>query len=227
MWLLPIGLLSIDSFAEDNKEKNPEDPTKIVTKLGAGYNDQFTFNGSIGIDDTRKVNASINDDGSEWRIGGSWLFDFGIVNFNFNRNEYDDGAHNKGYSVGTFIPLSYFGFTPGGWQIFPMAGYNYTNGEVFAPEQDEVDDNGAIFMKNTSHGAYLGAFAIKPLSEQWTLMAFGGGAKGSSNYSSHWFGGGISYRITKNQSVNTYAFVSDNNYGKNEKIGFSYTYEFN
>ncbi len=69
-------------------EKNQEDPTKIITKLGAGDNDQFTFSGSIGLDEARMINARINDDASEWRIGGSWLFDFGIVNFNVNRNDH-------------------------------------------------------------------------------------------------------------------------------------------
>ncbi|GAA0787434.1 MULTISPECIES: hypothetical protein [Pseudomonadati] len=214
--------LNIEAFAT---EKNPEDPTKIVTKLGVGYNEQFTFSGSIGLDETRMINMSINDDGSDWRLGGSWLFDFGIVNFNVNRNEYDDGAHNNGYSIGTFIPLSYFGFTPGGWQIFPMAGYHYTNGEVVttgsAPYHSDI-----ILMPSTSHGAYIGAFGLKSLSDNWTLMAFGGGARGSSDYASHWYGTGISYKIGNNQSINTYGFISDSNYGENKKIGISYKYEF-
>ena len=68
-------------------EKNQEDPTKIVTKLGVGYSDQFTFSGSIGLDEARMINARINDDASEWPIGGSWLFNFSILNLNFNRNE--------------------------------------------------------------------------------------------------------------------------------------------
>ncbi|MEZ9139711.1 MULTISPECIES: hypothetical protein [unclassified Shewanella] len=215
---LPASLLATAD------EKHHEDPTKIVTKAGVGYNDQFTFSGSIGLDATRMVNARINDDGSEWRIGGSWLFDFGIVNFNFNRNEYDNDASSNGYSVGTFIPLSYFGFTPGGWQIFPMAGYNYTYGDI--AEEDVIDDNGFILVPKTSHGAYLGAFAMKPLGESWTLMAFGGGAVGSDSYSSYWAGGGASYKINQQQSFNFYGFISESDYGKTNKIGISYTYQF-
>lgn len=206
-------------------EKNQEDPTKIVTKIGAGFSDQFTFSGSIGLDEARMINARINDDASEWRIGGSWLFNFGIINFNFNRNEYDNDANANGYSIGTFIPLSYFGFAPGGIQIFPMAGYNYTDGEVSVPN-DEIDDNGFILIPNTTHGAYLGAFALKPLNDNWTVMSFLGGAKGSDNYSSYWFGGGMSYKINQRQSVNFYGFMSDSDYGESKKVGFSYTYEF-
>ena len=49
--------MNIEAFAT---EKNPEDPTKIVTKLGIGYNEQFTFSGSIGLDETRMINKCLN-----------------------------------------------------------------------------------------------------------------------------------------------------------------------
>jgi hypothetical protein len=52
-------------------EKKPEDPTKIITKIGAGYNGNLVFNASLALDDARKINCNINSDGSEWRIGGS------------------------------------------------------------------------------------------------------------------------------------------------------------
>lgn len=36
-------------------EKNQEDPTKIVTRIGIGYSDQFTISGSIGLDKVRMI----------------------------------------------------------------------------------------------------------------------------------------------------------------------------
>lgn len=61
-------------------------------------------------------------------IRGFWLFDISIINFNFRRTDYDHGYYSKKYSVGTFVPLSYFWIEPAGWMIFPMADYNYSNG---------------------------------------------------------------------------------------------------
>ncbi len=84
------------------------------------------------------VNASTTFDASEWRVGGSWLLDFGIVNFNFNRVDYDEGAYKHSYSLGTFIPLSIFGFAPGGWQIFPMLGYNYSAGDILTQQNSNI-----------------------------------------------------------------------------------------
>ena len=82
-----LGLCSSLSADEESKqpvdEKNPEDPTKIVTRLGAGYNGELTINGSLGLGKARMISGFINSDASEWRLGGSWLFEKGIVNFNY------------------------------------------------------------------------------------------------------------------------------------------------
>jgi len=228
--LLTTLLLPLVTQAED---KHHEDPTKIVTRIGIGYNDDVTFSGSIGLDEVRMINASISDDASEWRLGGSWLFDFGIMNFSFNRAEYDDGAYKNNYSVGTFLPLSVFGFTPGGWQIFPMAGYNYNDGEILQETSTELvsfnSQNAGDFVltPNTSHGGYLGAFALKPLNDHFSLITVAGGMMGSESYSGYWAGGGVSYKISANQSFNIFGFISDDNYGKQEKLGLSYSYQFN
>ena len=53
-FLLAIPLMSL------SQEKHHEDPTNIVTKLGIGYNDDITISGSIGLDEVRMINASIN-----------------------------------------------------------------------------------------------------------------------------------------------------------------------
>ncbi|MCP5922174.1 hypothetical protein NL350_27915, partial [Klebsiella pneumoniae] len=85
---------------------------------------------SLALDPARKLNARINSDASEWRVGGSWLFPIGIFNFNIGKNDFSNGASQTNYSVGTFLPLSYFGIEPAGFQIFPMAGYTYNTGEA-------------------------------------------------------------------------------------------------
>ncbi len=222
--LVPILLVN-PVFAEEKKEKHHEDPTKIVTKLGIGYNGDATFSGSIGLDEARMLNGRVNHDGSEWSVGGSWLFDIGILNFYFGRNTYDDDSHNTSYSVGTFIPLSYFGFTPGGWQIFATGGYSYNDGEV----RDEFDPIAGdyVFRPQSSHGGYLGAFAFKPLTEHWSVMTFGGAGLGSDDYSNYWIGGGVSYKINDHHSLNTFAMYSDSSiYDSDSKLGVNYKYEF-
>ena len=67
-----VGLLVVTGVSA--KEKHHEDPTKIVTKVGAGYSDSAFVSGSIGLDEARMINARYNETG-EWRLGGSWLFD--------------------------------------------------------------------------------------------------------------------------------------------------------
>ncbi len=207
-------------------EKNPDDPTKVVTKLGVGYNDEFVLSGSLSLDSVRKINGRINEDGSEWRLGGSWLFNFGIVNFGFSRTEYDGDAYKNSYSVGTFVPLSALGVSTGKWQIFPMAGFNHNEGENYVEGEELTFTNDYVLLPNSSDGGYIGAFVLRPLTEQWTLLSVLSVSKGSNSYSGAWGGIGISYRITDKQSMNSFAFVSDDDYGRVEKISISYTYEF-
>lgn len=220
---LSLAVLNTFSYAS---EKNPEDPTKVITTLGVGYTDEFVFSGSLSLDATRKINGRINEDGSEWRLGGSWLFNFGIVNFNFSRTDYDDGAYKNSYSVGTFIPMSALGVSTGKWQVFPMAGFNHNEGENYVEGEDLTFTNDYVLLPNSSDGGYIGAFVLRPLNEQWTFLSILGVSKGSNSYSGTWGGIGISYRITDNQSMNSFAFVSDDDYGRVEKISISYTYEF-
>ncbi|RKF18029.1 hypothetical protein DBZ36_12355 [Alginatibacterium sediminis] len=221
---LLICLVAAPSWAD---QKHQEDPTKIVTKIGVGYNDEFSLSGSIGLDATRMLNARINEDASEWRLGGSWLFELGILNFNFSRSEYDDGGSKNNYSLGTYVPLSTFGIEPYGWMIFPMAGYSYNDGEFATTTSDPNLGLETTYIPNTSQGAYLGFFTIKPLAHEFSLMSFGGASKGTDNYGGYWLGAGLSYKINTNQSVNGYGFVSDDDFGRKQKIGLSYSYQFN
>jgi hypothetical protein len=164
-------------------------------------------------------------DASEWRLGGSWLFDFGILNFSLSRSEYDDGGHKKNYSVGTFVPLSALGVDTGDWMIFPMAGFNHNKGEFAVNDEIILEDN-IVMQQNTSNGGYLGTMILLPITDHWTVLGFGGGGIGSGGYSNLWIGSGLSYKFNTHHSFNFFGFVSDDDFGRVSKLGVNYTYEF-
>lgn len=244
--LFPL-LFSTLAFAENSNIRNDnkklaDDPTRITTKIGLSYSDNYNandptikFSGSIALDPARKINVSLNDEASEWRVGGSWLFDIGIVNFNFGKNEYENGANQTNYSVGTFVPLSYFGVEPMGIQIFPMAGYSYNDGE--SPCNVKMSGSGCenqhptisddyVMVSSQSHGGYLGALALKPLTQSITMIFAGGGSIGSNDYSGYWYGGGLGYSITERHSVSANSFLMDNSFAQETKFSFGYKYQF-
>lgn len=223
--LLILTSFSVLSTEHKTTEKHHEDPTKVITKLGVGYTDDLTVSGSIALDQVRKINGKTNKDASEWRLGGSWLFDFGIVNFSVGRSEYDDGGKKENYSVGTFLPLSALGVYTGKWMIFPMAGINHNKIDRFIEDEPESLDE-LVMQQNTNNGGYLGAMVLRPLSQQWTAMGFVGGGLGSDDYSNVWGGAGASYKINDNHSFNLFGFVADDSYGTTSKVAINYTYEF-
>lgn len=239
--IMPLfAFASSDKSAKEEK-KLSEDPTKVTTTLGIRYGNNYnlddsgiTFSGSLALDPARKINVSINEDGSEWRVGGSWLFDLGIVNFNFGRREFTTGAVQDNYSIGTFLPLSYFGFEPYGVQIFPMAGYSYIDGEQICElasnecpndSRPTLDPN-FVLVNNSAHSGYIGAFALKPLTEELTLIMMTGGSLGSNDYSGYWFGGGIGYTLLEKHSISAFTYKMDNSYGSDTAFSISYSYEF-
>ncbi|WP_394172881.1 hypothetical protein [Thalassotalea litorea] len=234
-----------------NDDKLADDPTKVITKFGISYADNYDFNynnvsfsGSFAFDPVRKINARVNSDASEWRIGGSWLFPFSIINFNFGKNEYSNGANQTNYSIGSFVPLSHFDIAPAGFQIFPMAGYTYNDGEapVCVENQCNSDDitieatpeNGFKMVQSKGGSGYLGAFALKPLTPTWTFMtvvnfSYGSKNAGGENYKG-WFGGaGVSFAPNKTHSFSAFTFVMDNNTYLDEadkRFVLSYTFQF-
>lgn len=243
------------SDIKDNESKLADDPTKVITKVGVSYANNYdfddsnvSFSGSLALDSARKINVRLNSDASEWRVGGSWLFPIGILNFNFGKNEYTNGATQTNYSVGTFIPLSVFGVEPLGIQLFPMAGYTYNDGE--SPRCDGAVDsncsetnfvgtpsaeNGFYMADSAGSSGYVGAFGLKPLSKEFTLMGFAAGTYGSENdqgenYKGFFAGGGLSYLANKNNSFSLMTFMMDNNTYLDEpdkRVIASYTYQFN
>ncbi|WP_440876908.1 hypothetical protein [Thalassotalea sp. PLHSN55] len=221
--LLASANFAANAYAEE--EKHPDDPTKVITKLGFNYTDEVAISGSLALDEARKINVRTNTDASEWRIGGSWLFDFGILNFSLNRSEYDDGGNKNSYSVGTFLPINKLGVDTGKWQIFATGGFNHNKTETFQETEPELTSE-MTMIQNASNGGYLGAFALRPITDKWTFMTFGGGGMGSGGYRNAWGGAGTTYKFNNQHSMNVFGFVSDDDYGTVSKVGVSYTYEF-
>ncbi|GAM56840.1 hypothetical protein JCM19231_4402 [Vibrio ishigakensis] len=219
----------------DNENKDANDPTRVMTKLGIGgdYNFEtedfgYAISGSIGLSEAQKINARYHPETQEWSLGGSWLFDFGIVNFNFGKSEYDDGSNYNNYSVGTFVPLSEFGFEPAGWQIFPMAGFNYTDGErpLDAGDPEFDPSNPYVLHPSDSTGGYVGYFALKPINKEFTTLTFAGVSMGSDDYFGYWLGAGLGYNFTPKDSISLFGLVMDNDYGSDQKIILSYSHTF-
>ncbi|OEF22747.1 hypothetical protein [Vibrio rumoiensis] len=233
---LSLALLPYSAQAEvvAEKDKLPEDPTKIVTQAGINYSGTVHLMGSVSLGKSNKLNAGINKDGSEWRLGGSWLFDIGIVNFKFGKHQLDHDAEQTNYSVGSFIPLSYFDIEPFGWQMFVMGGVSYNDGDAACEvNKDDCAEVGSDFddeyalIPTTSFGGYVGVKAMKPLNKDWTLIAATAYSRGSDDYSGYVYGGGAGYHITKNQSLGIHAKIQHNSYGDDQKIGIGYKYQFN
>lgn len=239
------------STVKTSEKKQDDDPTKVTTKVGISWSDNYDFDdsnvslsASWAFDEARKVNARVNSDASEWRVGGSWLFPIGIFNFNFGKNEYTNGATQTNYSVGTFIPLIAFGIEPAGFQIFPMAGYTYNTGDEIEcgsgkcaePEfnGDLSPENGFVNTDASGSSGYAGVFVLKPLTTNIRLLGFLAGSYGSKNddgdnYKGYFGGIGVGYSMTKHQSVKAFTFVQDNNTYLDEadkRILAAYSYQF-
>ncbi|GEC69012.1 hypothetical protein RTE01_36470 [Raoultella terrigena] len=234
--LFPGALLAQTGQVKTNAEKSADDPTRVTTRVGIAWSDNYAmddsnlaFSGSLALDQARKINVRINSDASEWRVGGSWLFPIGIFNFNFGKNEYPGDASQTNYSIGTFVPLSFFGIEPAGFQIFPMAGYSYNTGDRMACNADKhkacsqsdfsgmpSPENGFESTNISGSSGYLGAFVLKPLTQNLRMIGFLGGSYGSKsdagdNYKGYFGGLGLGYNLTEHNAVKVLTYVQDNN----------------
>jgi hypothetical protein len=252
--LLPALALAQAGVVKTNKEKSDDDPTKVTTKVGVAWSDNFDmddsdvqFSGSLALDEARKINVKINSDASEWRVGGSWLFPIGIFNFNFGKNDLPNGASQTNYSLGTFIPLSYFGFEPAGFQFFPMAGYSYNTGDTFGCDKGKnkacaqpsfsgspSEENGFDLMDTSGSSGYIGLFMLKPLTSNLRLLSVAAGSYGSKNddgdnYKGYFAGVGLGYSFDKHNSVSAFTYIQDNNTyiaDADKRFKIAYKYQF-
>ncbi len=203
-------------------EKLADDPTKVVTKIGARYSDFGTVFGSVAFGPVTKVNLSVSE-GDQWRIGGSYLFNFGIVNISASEQELDSGVTQTQYAIGTFVPLVALGIQPGGWLLFPAAGANYTEGDASGIDFDFAD---AFPTEISSKGGYVGLLGLKPLSERWVVKGGGVLSAGSDDYSGFSVGAGVTFNASANDSISVFGSYTDNSFGQRELFGVSYTREF-
>ena len=208
--------------ARTEREQLADDPTKIITKLGVRYTEDLSISGSVAFGPVSKINASYSETG-EWSLGGSYLFNFGIVNVAASRKDLDNGTSQTQYSLGTFVPLSALGAQTGQWQLFPMAGVNYVEGTAIDVDTTLSND---IPVATSSKGGYLGVMGLRPLSDKWVFRGVLVGSAGSDNYSGYTIGGGFSYMITKRDRVSAFASYIDNSFGTRDVVGISYSREF-
>jgi hypothetical protein len=203
-------------------EKLSDDPTKIVSKVGIRYSNFGTVFGSIAFGPVAKINVSISED-DQWRLGGSYLFNFGIVNVSASQKSLDSGITQTQYAIGTFVPLVALGIQPAGWLMFPAAGANYTEGEI---ANSDFDFGDAFPVEVASKGAYVGLLAVKPLSDRWVIKTGGVLAAGSNNYSGYTIGAGITFNASPDDSISVFGSYIDNTFGQRDLVGISYTREF-
>ena len=204
------------------QEKLAEDPTKVVTRIGAQYSDELTISGSLAFGPAAKINARVSESG-QWSLGGSYLFSFGIVNIAAGKNEFDNGSVQTRYSIGGFVPLSTLGLKTGMWQVFTAFGYGYTEGDVAS---FDLDISEYVLVPISSNSGYIGLFAFKPLNEKLTFMTVGLGTKGSDDYSGYSVGAGLSYHLSERDTVSGFATYVDNTFGEEEKLTIGYRREF-
>ncbi len=214
--------LAQERSARTERTQLADDPTKIITKLGVRYTEDVSISGSVAFGPVTKINASYSETG-EWSLGGSYLFNFGIVNVAASHRELDNGTSQTQYSLGTFVPLSALGASTGKWQMFPMAGVNYIEGS--SVDLDTVLSND-LPVATSSKGGYIGVMGLRPLNEKWVFRGVLVGSAGSDNYSGYTIGGGFSYMITKRDRVSAFASYIDNSFGTRDAIGISYSREF-
>lgn len=214
--------LSGTAMAQQSDEKLADDPTKIVSKVGLSYSDKWTLSGSVAFGPVSKINVRVSDTG-EWSLGGSYLFGFGIVNASASERKLNSGVTQTQYSVGSYAPLYRDKDNPKGWQMFGMFGANYTEGTA---EGADIGLPGLGEITVESKGGYVGAMALKPLSEKFVFKGVTVASRGSNDYTGIAVGGGVTVNFSKRDTVNIMAFYSDNSFGQNDSFSIGYRREF-
>lgn len=203
-------------------EKSDDDPTKIATKVGVSYSDEFSLSGSIAVGPKLKFNGRISES-SQWSIGASYLFPVAILTFSAGRKEFDSGVTQTRYSLGGFVPLNELGLKTGKFMLFVPFGYSYTKGQQAVTDIDQTDSFPIVVSSNS---AYVGVFVLRPLNEKFTLMGGANVTKGTNDFSGISVGGGVSYHLTEVDTLGISGSYIDNSFGQDEKIRFSFRHEF-
>lgn len=214
-----------DTRAQEMQEeagKAAEDPTKISTRVGIAYADELSVSGSVAIGPKFKLNGRVAKSG-QWSLGASYLFPIAILTFTAGKSELDSGVKQTRYSLGGFVPLSQLGLKTGKWQIFVPFGYSYTNSRQATTDLDQQD---GIPIQIASNSGYVGVFTIRPISQRMTVLAGANYTRGTHDYSGVAVAGGLSYHLSRRDTVALRASYVNNTYGQKQKIGVSYQHEF-
>ncbi|SFK63316.1 hypothetical protein [Shimia haliotis] len=222
MGLAVLSLVAGGAIAEESDTKLADDPTKVITKVGLSYSDKWTLSGSVAVGPVSKINVRLSDTG-EWTAGGSYLFNFGIVNVSASQRELNSGVTQTQYSIGSYAPIYRATDNPKGWQVFAMFGANYTEGNGGAAV---LDMPSGLSTEVESRGGYVGAMALKPISPLVVFKSFGVLSRGSNDYSGYGIGGGFTFNLSKRDTINVMAFYSDNSFGQNDSVSIGYRREF-
>ncbi len=83
-----------------------------------------------------------------------------------------------------------------------------------------------ITVDVSSNSAYLGLFTLRPLGEKLTVLTGGIYSRGSNDYSGISVGMGLSYHLSKLDTLAVFGHYVDNDYGTDQKLGLSYRHEF-
>lgn len=219
---IALSMLAGAALAEDENTKLADDPTKVITKIGVSYSEKLTFSGSIAVGPISKINVRLSDNG-EWSAGGSYLFNFGIVNVSASQRDLNSGVTQTQYSIGSYAPIYRAKDNLKGWQVFAMFGANYTEGSGGA---GVFETPGGLLTEVESRGGYVGAMALKPISPLLVFKSFGVVSRGSNDYSGYGVGGGLTFNLSKRDSIDFMAFYSDNSFGQNDSVSIGYRREF-
>lgn len=210
--LLPIATVVPLNAQIAEREKLSDDPTKIVKKIGFRYSDFATIFGLIAFGPLTKVNVSFSED-ERWSIGGSYLFDFGIVNVATSQKALSIDLEQTKYSMG---------IQPFGWLLFLAVGANRTEGSL---ANFDFDFEEALQFETSSKGGYHGLLALEPLIDKWVIKSGVVLSAGSNDYSEYSVGGGLTYNVSTAHSISVFGSYSDNSFGQRDLLGISYKRE--
>lgn len=211
------------------KEKNPYDPTKIVSELNLGYSNDFHVSGSYAVTDDTMVTLGMSDNLNEWVLGSSLTVGGAIYSLNYYYEEFEDYKDSNMHSISleTYYALTDQRIKPFGIELFPYLGTYYTSGDDYQNKQDLTPEfNNYVPMRSDDIGAYLGLYGLKEITNRFTVFAFGSYSSDFSDYDGYYYGGGLGYEFSDHHIIKGYAIVEDDSYASGDNFGFTYTYEF-
>lgn len=111
-----MSMLSFLSFAATNsainlqseKELNPYNPTKIVSRISLGYSNAVHVSGAYAPKENIMFSGAMSDELYEWKAGASVLFNDNIYNLSYHFRQFDEDAvdYMSSVSIDTYFSLA-------------------------------------------------------------------------------------------------------------------------